>query len=259
PAGGVFRIELTRMDTPPHGLEPALDEAEWTARVLGRSPGPVAIDCYDFWPHRQAYRFEMPPLRNPAPGQMARIRFTCMGKQRESRGYLLAIDQIGLDPAPLAPEDWHALETTVVVRHDAHLSVAPMAIGRSDFYGWGGLQLTASRPGRAVICLSAPVASPQAQAIELRGVVEQGDWRIQFTGWPGILARPASSHDKPTVWTIPLPEPLSAPCTLQLEIVAAARVESKAAPSHRRSKRESRLLLDAWRFLPQSPPKQRQR
>ncbi len=273
PAGGLFRIELAAADEPMPRPSIARDEADFQARVLGQARAPASIDCYDFWAHRQAYRFDMPVMLNPAPGRQGRIRFVLMSKQRDSRGYLLAIDQIGLDPAPPTPEGWHEMESARVFRGGVGVTARRMPYGRPDFHGWGGLQFDAQGPSSITVSLVHSTASPPGRAIELRGIVESGEWGAQIEGSPAAADGPsgrasdstgrqgargaraarigdgpltvtltAGETDKPTQWSLPCARHRDGKNVLDLRI-------------HARS-REGRLLLDGWRLAPAStePP-----
>lgn len=235
-AGGVFRIELAGADEP-FGRPPlARNEDEFTARVLGQARARASIDCYDFWPHRQAYRFEMPIMLNPAPGRRGRIRFTAMTKQRESRGYLLAVDQIGLDPAPPTPDGWHEIESSPVVDESAVVAAERMPYGRPDFHGWGGLQVRAEAPGSITLSLF-QATGPPPEGIQLRGVVESGAWRAQIGNGAADAVLDGQEKNEPILWTLPLTSTPEGNNALELKI----RAES----------REGRLLLDAWRHAPE--------
>jgi hypothetical protein len=236
PAGGLFRIELAGVDDP-FGRPPlARDNADFQARVLGQARAPASIDCYDFWPHRQAYRFEMPVMLNPAPGRRGRIRFISMGKKRDSRGYLLSVDQIGLDPAPPLPQGWHQMESARVLQEEIGMTAKPMPYGRADFHGWGGLELDASTPSSMTILLTHATAAPPASAIELRGIVESGAWTAQIGDGSREVTLVPGEKDKPTHWILPLASLPDGRNVLYLEIGAQSR--------------QGRLLLDAWRFAP---------
>jgi hypothetical protein len=244
PAGGVFRIELAEADEP-FGRPPlARSEADFTARVLGQARAAASIDCYDFWPHRQAYRFEMPVMLNPAPGRRGRIRFTAMTKQRASRGYLLAVDQIGMDPAPPTPDGWHEMESSPIpdvgrngIPSDkgAAVTAERMPYGRPDFHGWGGLQVDAEAPGAITLSLFGPT-EPPANAVQLRGVVGSGEWKAGIGDRAVHVALGVQEKDEPVPWTLPLAVTPHQNDALELEVRALSG--------------EGRLLLDAWRYAP---------
>jgi len=230
-AGGTFAIELAPPDEQVGEFDYSKSSQAFLDRVLGRATAEASIDCFDVWPHRQAYRFDMPPMLNPAPGRLGRIRFTCVTKSLRSRGYLLAIDQLGLDLPPPAPEGWIELEA-VGERAGSGLDLSLMIYGRTDFHGWGGLQVT----GRGGAELPLPVSTGKAaNAIELRGVVESGEWFAAAEGGEVELTTPEKAKE-PSVWSLPLAQAFEPPGTLTLTI--------------RGETQDGILLLDAWRLRP---------
>ncbi|NOZ24005.1 MAG: DUF2961 domain-containing protein [Planctomycetes bacterium] len=236
PCGGIFKIGLA----PLHDVSPELTlkkgSDSFFDRVIGRATAPASVDCYGIWPWRQAYRFDMPITLNPAPGGRGRIRFTCLTKFRGSRGYLLAIDQLGMDPAPATPEGWREIEDAVVSRCDVDATADLMEFGREDFFGWGGREVIVKGQGAVEVTLLQPVAGPSFGAIELRGLVEEGKWTAQVEG---AETKAISSSKKPCVWRLPLPRPVTGPVVLTLTL----RCRSQGG----------RLLADAWRPAAQGP------
>jgi len=254
PSGGVFNIKLA----PPENTNPRLrmsrSDAEFRGRLLGFAQSHASVDCYDIWPHRQAYRFEMPIMHNPAPGRRGRIRFLCVSKRLDSRGYLLAIDQLGIDPAPASPPGWYEFEDAAVLRCDREASADLMAQGRADFFAWGGCELIARGPSSVSVGLMEPLANPpQVDAsrymlrrsappsqrghspwLELRGIVKDGEWTAQVDdGKPQPVALEKKKKE-PSVWCLRLPKAEQPPMALTLNL---------RCTSH-----GGRLLLDAWRL-----------
>lgn len=232
PAGGVFKIRLAASDAPVPGLELAKSPTDFRSRVLGLKAGPASIECHGVWPHRQAYRFEMPIMHNPAPGARGRLRFICASKLSHSRSYLLAIDQLGMDAATATPEGWNEWEALKPERRDRTFTVAPMPYGRTDFHGWGGQRLTATAEGGAsTFLLFDPERPTGGSALVLRGVVESGEWSVA-AGTGTVTPLRATSAKEPTEWTVPL------------------GTESNAGPQGvivRCQSGPGSLLLDAWR------------
>ncbi len=227
-AGGTFAIELAPPDGEADGFAYAKSSQAFLDRVLGRATARASIDCYGIWPHRQAYRSDMVPMLNPAPGELARIRFTCVTKSLASRGYLLAVDQIGVDPPPPAPEGWQEMESA---SGEGDLLMGLMPYGRLDFHGWGGL--LAAGKGQARIALAASIGQAGANAIELRGVVEDGEWYATIDGAAEQSLAPAANPKEPALWYLPLPADFEAPGELTLTV--------------RNARAEGSLMLDAWR------------
>lgn len=233
PAGGVFRIDLASVDDQLPRLGSARTPDDFRRRVLGQATSRASVDCHDVWPHRQAYRFEMPIMRNPAPGCRGRIRFTCATKGSASRGYLLALDQIGMDAAPRTPEGWRECESATVVGLSPGLTAEPMRAGRSDFDGWGGLALAAKTASRAELVLFDPREPVPTGILVIRGVLQSGEW-FADAGTQSETRLDADADTKPVEWSVPLPDTAEAgPVTLTV---------------HCRSVRGGELLLDAWTF-----------
>ncbi len=234
PAGGVFKIQLAAVDEPVPDLDLARSPADFRSRVLGLKAGPASIDCYGVWPHRQAYRFEMPIMLNPAPGVRGRLRFICVSKPASSRGYLLAIDQLGMDAAPVTPAGWNEWEEMTPVRLDRTVTATPMSRGRVGFCGWGGqrLTVTSAAGGAGAFLLFDPERPAGGKRLVVRGMVESGQWSISTGTGPGTPLR-ADSAKKPMEWTVPL-EPESGAGPLRVT------VRCQDGPGS--------LLLDAWRY-----------
>jgi len=233
PAGGSFSIKFAAADDRGTRLFGKTD-AEVRARVLGRSPSRASLGCHDVWPHRQAYRFEMPIMLNPAPGERGRIRFTCVSKPSESRGYLLAIDQLGLNPAPASPPGWQEMERTVVGRCSGGAAARLMAYGRQDFHGWGGREVAAQSGASVQIALAEPLARPPVRTLEIRGLVLGGEWRARVGDDSRPLMQPKGTKE-PSLWRLPLERPCSCPTVLTLSLTCRSG--------------KGRLLLDAWRLV----------
>lgn len=225
-SGGSFAISLAAPDDAGAGFGYSKDPAGYLDRVLGRATAKASVECYDVWPHRQAYRFEMPPMLSPARGGVARLRFTCITRPSGSRGYLLALDQLGLDPAPPTEDGWHEFESAPARVVGTSLGADLMAYGRADFSGWGGRELRTERTGEAAISLVGP-AGPAAGAVEVRGLAFEGAWTARAGGEEVTLASPEGARE-PSSWLVPVP---AGEATLVLRCTAGP----------------GRLLLDAWR------------
>lgn len=235
PAGGSFSIELAAADdTGPQRLLGKTD-ADFRTRVLGQSTSRARVECYDVWPHRQAYRFEMPIMLNPAPGERGRIRFTCASKRSQSRGYLLAIDQLGLNPAPSSPPGWHEMENTVVRRCADGAAAELMTYGRQDFYAWGGREVVARGEAAVQIALAEPLARLPVQALEIRGLILGGDWRASAGDDDARPLAQSKAKGEPSVWRLSLGQSCSCPAALTLTVTCGPG--------------KGQLLLDAWRFV----------
>ncbi len=220
-AGGTFAITLEPPDDAA-AVAYTKSDAGYLGRVLGRATTEASLDCYEVWPHRQAYRFDMPPMLNPAPGKLGRLRFTCITKPPASRGYLLAIDQLGIDPAPRAQDGWREVEALTSVRVTQGLSAEVMPFGRADLSGWGGRELLAGRVGEVTITLIGPGGPPATRVVELRGLAVEGEW----AAGEAPLASPPNAKE-PSVWRLPVGDD----ATLTIRCISG----------------EGRLLLDAWR------------
>jgi hypothetical protein len=232
-AGGTFAIELAAPEEAEARFGYEKTPEGFLDRVLGRANAPASVDCYDVWPHRQAYRFDMPPMLNPAPGRLGRIRFICVTKQLRSRGYLLAIDQLGIDPPPPAPQGWHEMERAMVQATRGEVVAELMACGREDFFGWGGREITAHGPGSVEISLAmggAPVA-----AVEVRGIAEGEEWNAVAEDGPAQAIASLEGAKEPSVWRMALGQARDAAGVLRLTL----RCESG----------KGRVLLDAWRAV----------
>jgi len=224
-AGGTFAISLEPPDAGGAGFEYAKSDSAYLDRVLGRATAEASVECYDVWPHRQAYRFDMTPMLNPAPGATGRIRFTCITKPRGSRGYLLAIDQLGIDPAPPGEDGWTQFEGAAVASSTSGVSAALMRYGREDFQGWGGREVVAEQTGAVTIAVVG-AAGPPAGAVELRGGAVEGEWSAS-AGGEDVPLTSTEQAKEPTVWRVPV------------EAGAELTVRCTSGPG--------KLLLDAWR------------
>lgn len=234
PSGGVFGIEVVAADEPAGDVRQAMGDADFRARVLGMSRAVASIDCYDVWPHRQAYRFDMPPVLNPAPGGFGRVRFRCTSKAGGSRGYLLAVDQLGLDPPPAAPGGWRQMEDAAAAVPVQADRVGRMPVGRTDFQGWGGLEAVGGR-GLVSVRLVQSVAMAAACAVEVRGIPVSGSWTGAVgEGAETELAAPPDGKG-PCLWRLPVSDTSVGPRAQTLRL--------------RCGDAKGRLLLDAWRPL----------
>ena len=232
PAGGVFKIQLAAMDEPVPELELARSPTDFRTRVLGLRAGRASIDCHGVWPHRQAYRFQMPIMHNPAPGTRGRLRFVCASKPGNSRGYLLAIDQLGIDAAPVVPPGWNSWEGVKEAGDRRTLQVIPMPSGRPDFHSWGGLQLAATTAeSESTFLLFTPDHPGAGNAVVLRGAIESGSWCVT-AGAGAMTPLTPGPAGKPSEWTVPL-----GPESDDVPLRVTARCQS----------RRGSLLLNAWR------------
>ncbi|MDP6107400.1 MAG: hypothetical protein QGI33_03055, partial [Candidatus Brocadiia bacterium] len=233
PAGGVFGIRLVDAGEPQTSPRSAQTPDDFLARVLGHARTPASVDYHSVWPHRQAYRYDMPPMLSPAPGGIGRIRFTCLSKQRGSRGYLMALDQIGVDPAPATPAGWREIEDAVAEPGTGPVTIHLMPYGREDFFAWGGREVVARAPSTARIRLDLPVAGINATGVELRGVGESGEWSVSLAGQPPVAIAAKGGAGEVATWRLDLNAPSATPTSLVLEVRCASET--------------GRLLLDAWR------------
>jgi hypothetical protein len=235
PAGAVFALRLVGADEPP--IQPPLVQTpdDFLARVLGQARAPASVDCHSVWPHRQAYRFDMPPMANPAPGGMGRIRFTCLGKQRESRGYLLALDQIGVDPAPATPDGWYEIEYAAISAARGGITARRMSYGREDFFGWGGREIAAAEPSSVQLALDLAATGAVPDRVELRGIVESGEWSVGVEGQAPVAIAPSEGAREASVWQLTMADTRPAPVALRVQVQCHSK--------------QSRVLLDAWHPL----------
>ena len=255
PSGASFRIELRAPDGGDTTPTWQKDDAGIRSRVLGSVNAPCRIDSYGPWPWRQAYRTTLPPLRNPCPGRVVRLRFTCVTKRSSARAYLLAVDQLGMVPCDVPPAGWQEMESAPVIDHDLSVTAGLVPVGSDQWYGWGARRVAASGPGRARIGLVRVLAGPPVAAVEVRGRVEAGRWQLRAgTGQPvdlvgpeppGKRARkgrraPRQKPAQPVVWTVPLSTARAGPRHVLLD----ARCLSANGV----------LVLDAWRFVPGNKP-----
>jgi len=229
--GGVFNIDLLPIGSQRHSYRIAQSDADFSSRVLGQSQSASSISCYDHWPHRQAYRFMMPVIQNPSPGQMGRIRFTCTTKSPRSRGYMLAIDQMGIEASPVTPRGWHEFESTVT-KND---QIRQMPSGRQDFYGWGGLEFVCAHPKQRDIAVSLhrPTAAKASSKIALRGLIQSGSWKAQVVDSPDAIDLVNAKSNVPAEWRLALRQTVAGPLNAKLVL--------------RCTSGKGVLLLDAWR------------
>ena len=175
----------------------------------------------------------MPPVLNPAPGRRGRIRFRCTSKAGGSRGYPLAVDQLGLDPSSAAPPGWRQMESAGAVSVGRTESVRLMPVGRRDFQGWGGLEVTGSDREPAGVQLIQPTALARTHAIEVRGLVVAGAWAAAIDGGDETELAVTGKEATPCAWRLPVAGPGAGPWTRTLGLRCSAV--------------KGRLLLDAWR------------
>lgn len=229
--GGVFNINLLPTDTQAQTHRIAQSDEDFRSRVLGQSQSESSITCYDNWPHRQAYRFLMPIVINPSPGQLGRIRFTCATKPPGSRGYMLAIDQLGLESAPTTPPGWFDFESTIA-RPDR---IREMQAGRPDFYGWGGLELSHTQPNQPdlEVGLHRITAAKASSTVIVRGLIQSGSWRAQVVDSSDLIELVQAQTDVPTEWRFALRQPVTGPLEVKLVLCCTSD--------------KGMILLDAWR------------
>ncbi|MCD6360117.1 MAG: hypothetical protein J7M38_04570, partial [Armatimonadetes bacterium] len=135
-----------------------------------------------------------------------------------------------VDPPPPAPEGWEEMEAVGEMPSGGPM-VGLMQYGRTDFHGWGGLQVAGA--GEARLSLVMETAGPTAETFLLRGVVESGKWFASAGGDEQQLTSPAGGK-KPSEWSLPLGEAFAPPGVVTLTVRGDARNGS--------------LLLDAWRL-----------
>ena len=173
-------------------------------------------------------------MHNPAPGRRGRIRFVCVSRRLDSRGYLLAIDQLGIDPAPPSPPGWNEFESAAILRRDSNASADLMSLGRDDFFGWGGRVLAARGRASVVVSLLEAFAGSGTGGVELRGIVESGDWAAQIDGAKPQPIVPKKKAKQPSLWRLRFSKAQHPPVVLTLTLNC-------------RSAKGGRLMLDAWR------------
>jgi hypothetical protein len=226
--GGVFNIDFLPIDSETQTRRIAQSDEDFRSRILGQSQSASSINCYNFWPHRQAYRFMMPIVRNPAPGRLGRIRFTCTTKAQGSRGYMLAVDQIGIEAAPSTPSGWVEFESVSLHKNQMHQ-------GHPDFFGWGGVQLAhaSSKQRDSVVTICRLTAAKASSTFTLRGLIKSGSWKAQVVDSSSPIELTQPKPNSPTEWNIALRTPMEGPLSVKLIFKCTSE--------------KGLLWLDAWR------------
>lgn len=246
---GVFEFDLlsgAQGETTPEFQQ---GDAFYLGRVLGSAPMKAPV----FTGHSLQFRRDSAveysvPFLNPAPDDVGVLRFVCRSKPRGSSAFLLKLDQVALKMPSPSEAGWHEFECGSMpdLKSDHFVQSRLPKYGRSDWSGWGALEISARKGACAVVRALIPHSVANATAVIIKGCLgpDHGGWEVGVTGaqTASTSLEPGQDGKQIQQWSIPL-DPVTFPGAIELRITCTADGRKRKG---RQAPPNAKLVLDAW-------------
>jgi len=245
PNRGQFEIDLIskeRAKSPP-------TFPQGYAFFRGRAVGSVAMKAPIYLGHSLGLRRDpgtelTPPFLNPAPDDVAVLRFICQTKGLNSASYLLKIDQLRIDLPPRTVKGWREFEGGGLPATEGEMTVRLPKYGQFYWSGWGATLLSARPGGKAVFRAFVLTGVGKPSVVRIRGCLspDAGTWQARCGKGNAVTLTPGTDGKTVVTWDIPVKD-VTVPGPVVLEFTCTG--PAKKPPRMARTP-EAAIALDAW-------------